>query len=416
MNNENNEKAISSLLTSLLTQINWRTDEGAGTHVIVHNVANSPKQILLCNGDGWSSAGEITDLQRHRGICQVNQKKSYVTWEPWNLLPITKTEVVPIRRKTVVSTRSSGELRHVGGILESMVNLIREQYPGTDEIKMKSAEGQILWLFTRNDRKYMYSKNNRYGVYPEGESIEIFSCPIDGEQIRGLEPLYPNSTLGGGIAGSETRLLEAVRLIDIVTDTRKLLLSLEGKITNLKTLTRENGVKMDYVNDNILTLNQRLDKALEERILLAGTADPRGKGLVKRKAAEPGNDWLVTPIPMIARKKRKTGDLFSPTQVSSAPPTPYKWKTPPTPPRGETGNEGIKPVNCDQCQVEFSSVAILGLHECNVQPPAEKRKRGRPKKQKVEESLIDVSGDQGTKVRNMVRSDGNVADINSESA
>ena len=412
----NNEKAIRSLLTSLLTQIKWRTDEGIVIHTIVHNVVNSSKQILLCNGDGWSSSGEVTDQLRQKGICQVNKKNSYVTWEPWSLLPITKTEVIPIRRKTVVSTTSSGELRHVGGILESMVDLIREYYPGTDEIKMKSAEGQILWLFTRNDRKFMYAKNYRHGVTPEGEAIEIYSCPVNGEPVRGLEPLYPINIPGGGMAGNETRLLEAKKLTDIVTDIRKLLLSLDGKMTNLGTLTRENGVRMDYLNDNILTLNQRMDKMSEERILLAGTRDPRNRGLMKRKAAEPDTDWQITPIPRIARKKRKAGNLLSPTQVSSAPPTPYKWEIPPTPPRGEVGNEGIEPISCDRCQVEFSSTAVLGLHECNVQPPAEKRKRGRPKKQRVEDSLIDISGNQSVKVNNRETTEGHGLGINSEDA
>ena len=197
-NKANNDKAIRSLLTSLLTQIKWKTDEGIIIHAVVHNVINSPKQILLCNGDGWSSSGEVTDQHRQRGIRQVSKKRLYVTWEPWSLLPVTKSEVTPVRRKTVVSTTSSDELRHVGGILESMVNLIREHYPGTDEIKMKSAEGQILWLFTRNERKFMYAKNYRHGVTPEGEAIEIYSCPDDGEPVRGLEPLYPINILGGG--------------------------------------------------------------------------------------------------------------------------------------------------------------------------------------------------------------------------
>ena len=92
---------------------------------------------------------------------------------------------------------------------------------------------------------------------------------------------------------------------------------------------------MDYLNDNILTLNQRMDKMSEERMLLTGTRDPRNRGLMKRKAAKPDDDWQVTPIPRIARKKRKVSNLLSPTQVSSAPPTPYKWDIPPTPPRGE---------------------------------------------------------------------------------
>ena len=415
----NNEKAIRSLLTSLLTQIKWRTDEGIVIHAIIHNVINSSKQILLCNGDGWSSSGEVTNQLRQKGVCQVNKKNSYVTWEPWSLLPVTKTEVIPVRRKTVVSTTSSGELRHVGGILESMVNLIRECYPGTDEIKLKSAEGQILWLFTRNDRKFMYTVNHYYGKTPEGEAIEIYSCPDNGEPIRGLEPLYPVNMdmafLGGNIAGNGTRLLEASinRLTEINTDIKKMLLSLDGKMTNLGTVSRENGVRMDYLNDNILTLNQRMDKMSEERMLLTGTRDPRNRGLMKRKAAKPDDDWQVTPIPRIARKKRKVSKLLSPTQVSSAPPTPYKWETPPTPPKGEVGNEGIKPIKCNQCQNEFSSSAVLGLHECTAQPSAEKRKRGRPKKLRVEESLIDVSEDQRANVNDKETPEEHRSGINS---
>ena len=118
---------------------------------------------------------------------------------------------------------------------------------------------------------------------------------------------------------------------------------------------------------------------------------------MKRKATEPDNEWLITPIPRIARKKRKEGNLISPTQVSSAPPTPYKWDIPPTPPKGENEdgtentNEGIQPISCERCQMEFSNDAILGLHECNIQTPLGKRRRGRPKKKKVEDSLLDVS-------------------------
>ena len=119
---------------------------------------------------------------------------------------------------------------------------------------------------------------------------------------------------------------------------------------------------------------------------------------MKRKAAKPDNDWQVTPIPRIARKKRKVSKLLSSTQVSSAPPTPYEWEIPPTPPKGETGNENIEAVKCNQCQNQFSSNAILGLHECVAQPPTEKRKRGRPRKLKIEESPIDVSGDQSVEV------------------
>ena len=419
MNNENNEKAIRSLLTTLLTQIKWKTDEGIAINTIVHNIANAPTQILLCNGDGWSSSGEVKDQLRQMGICQINKKNSYVTWEPWNVLPVTKTEVTPIRRKTVVSTTSSGDLRHVGGILESMVNLIREYYPGTDEIKMKSAEGQILWLFTRNSRKYMYTVNHRHGGTPEGEAIEIYSGPVDGEPIRGLEPLYPTNILGGGTVGNETRFLEAIRLTNIVTDIRKLLLSLDGKLMNLGTTTRENGVRMDYLNDNILTLNQRMNKMSEDRVLLTGTRDPRNRGTMKRKATEPDNEWLVTPIPRIARKKRKEGNLISPTQVSSAPPTPYKWGIPPSPPKGEhedgkeKTNEGLQSVSCERCQMEFSNEAILRLHECNTQTPAGKRRRGRPKKNKVEDSLLDVSQTQIKKAE----TSGEIGfDINSEEA
>ena len=80
--------------------------------------------------------------------------------------------------------------------------------------------------------------------------------------------------------------------------------------------------------------------------------------------------------------------------MSSAPPTPYEWKIPPTPPKGEAGNDGIKAVKCNQCQNQFSSNAILGLHECVVQPLVEKRKRGRPKKHRIEESPINISGEQ----------------------
>ena len=140
------------------------------------------------------------------------------------------------------------------------------------------------------------------------------------------------------MTGNEARLLEAKKLTDIVTDIRKLLLSLDGKMTNLGTLTRENGVRMDYLNDNILTLNQRMDKMSEERILLAGTRDPRSKGIMKRKAVKPDHEWQITPIPRIARKKRKVSKLLSPTIVSSAPPTPYEWEIPPTPPRVESEN------------------------------------------------------------------------------
>ena len=49
------------------------------------------------------------------------------------------------------------------------------------------------------------------------------------------------------------------RLTEINTDIKKVLLSLDGKMTNLGTVSRENGVRMDYLNDNILTLNQRMD-------------------------------------------------------------------------------------------------------------------------------------------------------------
>ena len=159
-----------------------------------------------------------------------------------------------------------------------------------------------------------------------------------------------------------------------------------------------------------------MDRMSEERTLLTGTRGPRNRVLMKRKAAKPDDDWQVTPIPRIARKKRKAGNLLSPTQVSSAPPTPYKWKIPPTPPRGEVGNEGIEPISCNRCQVEFSSMAVLGLHECNVQPPAEKRKRGRPKKQRVEDSLIDISGNQSVKVNNGESTEEQGPVINSEDA
>ena len=84
--------------------------------------------------------------------------------------------------------------------------------------------------------------------------------------------------------------------------------------------------------------------------------------------------------------------LISPTLISSAPPTPLDWKIPPTPPRGEIRDEGIEAVECNRCQNQFSSNAVLGLHECIAQPSAKKRKRGRPKKQRIEESPIDVSG------------------------
>ena len=398
----NQEQAIRSLLTSLLTQVKWKTDEGIAIHAIVHNVVNSQKQILLCNGDGWSSSGEVTNLLRQRDVCQISKKNSYMAWEPWRVMPITKTEVVPVRKKNIVSTTSRGELRHVGGILEVMVNLIREAYPGTDEIKLRSAEGQNLWLLTRNDRKFMYAVNHRHGKTPEGEAIEIYSCPVNGEPIRNLEPLYPVNInvafLGGNIVGNETRLLEASinRLTEINTDVKKVLQSLDGKLTNLGVVSRENGVRMDYLNDNVLTLNQRVDKMTEERVPLTGTRDPRSKGIMKRKAVKPDHEWQITPIPRIARKKRKVSKLLSPTIVSSAPPTPYEWEIPPTPPKGEPENGDIEAVSCHQCQNQFSSSAILGLHDCVGQPPIGKRKRGRPKKQRIEESPMDTSGGQST--------------------
>ena len=105
--------------------------------------------------------------------------------------------------------------------------------------------------------------------------MELFSCPADivtnDPVIRGLELLYPpveNRTqptvdTRNGMS-AEFWIMESVA--KKMNEIKQVLLAMNGKIQNLSTTVRENGLKIEYINDNILTLNQRFDKLANDKV------------------------------------------------------------------------------------------------------------------------------------------------------
>ena len=64
---------------------------------------------------------------------------------------MTKKEPSPIKRNLIRSTSDGHGHKNVGSLVESLVDLIEERNPGTEEMNLKSPDGDELWIFMKRN-------------------------------------------------------------------------------------------------------------------------------------------------------------------------------------------------------------------------------------------------------------------------
>ena len=147
------EIATKNLTACLHSQIKWNLKENGHIQGLVYNATNSNRQIFLGRGTGWStirtpiSHSHIANRnQIHGGECvQIIKSRRIRQWQGWWV--VNKTEVIPIKKRSIHEISESKHHRHVGRLVDSLLGFIEERNPGEEYIELPNQDGEAIWLF-----------------------------------------------------------------------------------------------------------------------------------------------------------------------------------------------------------------------------------------------------------------------------